>query len=135
MNGDALTTADSETLICQSHLEALISGHAEINGALVSTVDGFEVAARFADKKSAAKLSAMTSSLLALSEAICVESNVGKCIDMMIEASSGRLLLMDIPRPGSQLLLTALCDRDATLGQVLWAVRRCREQIAGALSG
>lgn len=124
----------SEEAICLKHIEALVETHIEIDGALVSTVDGFEVAAHLGGKQSAAKLSAMTSSLLALAQAICGESGIGACNDMLIEAAAGRLLLMDIPRPERQLLLAVLCDRDSTMGQVLWAARRCRDDIVVALN-
>jgi uncharacterized protein len=135
MSSEATSLANDEANVCQKLIQTMVEGHAEISGALVSTVDGFEVAAFLGGQQSAAKLSAMTSSMLALSEAICIESGIGRSVDMMVEANAGRLLLMDIPVASNQLLLTAICDRDTTLGQVLWAVRRCREQIALSLGG
>jgi uncharacterized protein len=55
---------------CQPLLDALCREHADIRGALVSTIDGFEVAASVNASVSPKKLAAMTSSLLALGEAI-----------------------------------------------------------------
>src|SRR5262245_33161389 len=118
-----------EQALCQSRLDLLVETSAEVNGALVSTVDGFEVAARVDRSLSPEKLSAMTSSLLALAEAISQESGIGNCRDLVIDASGGRVLLMDIPSRSRKLLLTVLCDRGATLGSVLWAARNTRESI------
>lgn len=123
----------TEAAICQKHIDALVGEHPAIGGAIVSTVDGFEVAASIAGSISAAKLSAMTSSLLALADAITSESGAGECLDMTIDAKYGRILLMDIPHVDRKLLLTVLCDTGVTLGQVLWAARKCREEIGGRL--
>jgi uncharacterized protein len=130
MNAVASAAGPTEASICQKYLDELVHTHTQINGAIVSTVDGFEVAARVAGSLSAAKLSAMTSSLLALAEAISAESDAGECRDMVIDASAGRILLMDIPNADRRLLLTVLCDSGTTLGQALWAARECREEIA-----
>ena len=92
-------------------------------------MDGFEIAASLDSSLSAAKLSAMTSSLLALSEAISRESALGVSRDMVIDAERGRLLLMEIPTNESRLLLTVLCDNAVTLGQVLWAVKAFRDDL------
>lgn len=134
MSERAILSFESEEAICLKLIEALVEERVEIDGAVVSTTDGFEVAAHLGGKQSAAKLSAMTSSLIALAQAISDESGIGACNDMLIEASAGRLLLMEIPRADRPLLLAVLCDRDSTMGQVLWAVRRCRDEIVAALN-
>jgi predicted regulator of Ras-like GTPase activity (Roadblock/LC7/MglB family) len=134
MSAATVSAIEFEEQICRARIDALVESRSEIDGAIVSTVDGFEVTASLRGELSAAKLSAMTSSLLALAEAISSESGIGACYDMVIEASGGRLLLMEIPRKDRQLLLTVLCDRESTMGQVLWAVRRCRDEIVEGLA-
>ncbi len=118
-----------ERALCQKHLDALIDAHPVINGALVSSIDGFEVAGHLRSSLSAATLSAMTSSQLALGEAICSETAMGACLNVVIEADQGRVLMLDIPNRRRKLLLTVLCGDDASLGSVLWPVRRCAEDI------
>lgn len=127
------SSAAMERAVCEASLDGLVSGNPEVGGALVSTVDGFEVAARMSEAISPQKLAAMTSSLLALAEAIANESAAGSCRDLVIDASEGRVLLMDIPGAQRKLLLTVLCDARATLGSVLWAARNTRESIGKAL--
>jgi predicted regulator of Ras-like GTPase activity (Roadblock/LC7/MglB family) len=123
-----------ETTIYQTHIDALMTLQPEISGVLISTVDGFEIASRLAPDKSAAKLSAMTSSLLALAEAMCSETGGGACHDLVIDAESGRVLLMELPHRTQKLVLAVLCSNKITLGQVLWAVRNCREHLARRLN-
>jgi predicted regulator of Ras-like GTPase activity (Roadblock/LC7/MglB family) len=115
------------------HLNALVSGHKEVLGALVSTVDGFEVAANVRATASVKKLAAMTSSLLALAEAMSQESEVGHCVDLVIEAGDGMVLMMDVPNEHRKLLLTVLCNKSATLGSVLWAARNTRNEICAEM--
>ena len=130
MNASVDTFGRTESAICQERIDTLLQAHPEISGAIVSTVDGFDVAAALRGNLSAAKLSAMTSTLLALGGAVTSESDVGECRDIVIEASSGRVLLMDIPHVTRKLLLMVLCGRGVTLGQVLWAARTCREELS-----
>lgn len=119
-----------ETAIYHSHIDALMALQPEITGALVSTVDGFEIASRLRPGMSAAKLSAMTSSLLALAEAMCAEAAGGACRDLVIDADAGRVLLMELPRRTQNLVFAILCTNKVTLGQILWAVRACREDLS-----
>lgn len=119
------------TAALQKQLDQFVENNPDILGCAVSTVDGFEVAASMKRPMSAAKLAAMTSSLLALAEAISSESEMGASKDLVIDAEKGRLLLMEIPTAGSRLLLTALCHNSATLGQVLWPVKALRNELQG----
>ncbi len=119
--------------ICQESVSALVAEHSDISGALVSTVDGFAVAAALRPRVSGDRLAAMTSSFVALAKAISHESGTGDCRDMVVEGSGGRVLLMDVPHDGQTLVLTVLCDATATLGQVLWAARQCRGEMSERL--
>ncbi|WP_165418340.1 roadblock/LC7 domain-containing protein [Dyella amyloliquefaciens] len=116
------------------HLDALMQQEQEICGAVVSTVDGFHVAARLTGSLSAEKLSAMASSLLAINEAVCRESSMGECRDLVVEASQGRILLMDVPHPAQKLILTVLCRAKTTMGKALWSARSCRESLGRVFS-
>ena len=120
--------------LCQPHLASLVGGSSEVLGALISTVDGFEVAAQLRPTASVQKLAAMTSSLLALAEAMSHEGEVGNCVDVVIEAADGMVLIMDVPNDRRRLLLTVLCNKVATLGSVLWAARNARTAIGADIS-
>jgi uncharacterized protein len=129
MNAISESPGRTERALCQKHLDALLDAYPEIGGALVSSIDGFEIAARLPATLSPATLSAMTSSQLALGEAICGETAMGACLNVVIEADRGRVLMLDIPNRRRKLLLTVLCGDGTSLGSVLWPVRRCAEEI------
>ena len=120
---------------CQAHLDALRHEHHGVAGTLLSTRDGFEVAASVDEAVSLNKLAAMASSLLALAEAVSREGAVGQCRDLVIESSAGLVLLMDVPSATHNAVLTVLCTEAAVLGRIRWAARNAREAIAQALDG
>lgn len=120
---------------CQAHLDELRYEHHGVAGTLLSTMDGFEVAASVGDRISPSKLAAMASSLLALAEAVSGEGAVGQCRDLVIESSAGLVLLMDVPSATHKAVLTVLCTEAAVFGRIRWAARNTREAIAQALDG
>lgn len=120
---------DSAREQCVEIIAKLVSSHEELLGALISSADGFEIAAVLPETHSPAKLAAMTSSLVALGEAVSDEAGVGGCVNVVIESQAGRLLLMDIPGD-SKSLLTVVSDNSTTLGHALWAVRECALELA-----
>lgn len=134
MIADTLTIGSIEASIYHTQIDALMIVQPEITGVLVSTVDGFEIASKLPASLSAAKLSAMTSSLLALAEAMCTDTANGPCRDLVIDAECGRILLMELPRRAQKLVLAVLCTSKLSLGQVLWAVRDCREELIRRLN-
>lgn len=118
---------------CQVHLDALRREHCEVAGTVLSTMDGFEVAASVGTKVSPRRLAAITSSLLSLAEAVSRESSVGQCRDLVIESSAGLVLMMDVPSATHRSVLTVLCSEPSVLGRVRWAARNAREAIAQTL--
>ena len=129
MNAIAEVNHAAETAVCQRHVDDLVMTHAEIRGAVIATTDGFEIAARVDANVSVAKLAAMISSLSALSEAVSRECDIGSCRDLVIDAENGRLLLMDASTAVRQRVLAVLSYNTQMLGQVLWAVRGCRDAV------
>jgi predicted regulator of Ras-like GTPase activity (Roadblock/LC7/MglB family) len=118
---------------CQAHLDALRREHREVVGTMLSTMDGFEVAASVSGHIAPKRMAAMASSLLALAEAVSRESSVGQCRDLVIESSAGLVLMMEVPSATHRSVLTVLCTEAAVLGRIRWAARQAREAIAQAL--
>lgn len=123
----------TERAMCQKHVEQLLSTAPGVIGVLVCSVDGFEVASRLRPPLTSERLSAMTSSQLALGEALCGETGAGACLNVVIEAEAGRLLMLSVPTRRRRLLLTVLCEHDSVLGSALWAARTCAQDIGRRL--
>lgn len=120
--------------ICERGIVDLLKGVPHTIGALIATIDGFDVAANLQPDLSAARLAAMSSSILAVANTMSTDSKLSQCRNLVIEADSGRILLMEIPAEGAELVLMVLCGPQANLGQLLWPVRQCSQALATQLN-
>ena len=119
--------------VCQLRIERFLTRAAEIEGILVSTRDGFEVASCLGRKMVPAKLAAMSSSMLAVADALAQSGGVQACDNIVIEGEQGRILLVGIKSEQHDLMITAFCSPQASLGRALWSLRECSKEIAQAL--
>ena len=107
----------------------------EITGAVavvISTADGFEVAARARDTSQSSRLSAMASSIAAIGAVIGEETLTGACRGIFIEADSGRIVMVEIRHPEHVLILTVVTDEQALLGAVTYSARQTALELANA---
>ena len=109
-----------------STLEELLSSNDAVYGALLSSIDGHPFASKARDEMAESKLSAMTSSCLALSEKIAVEAKQNGCDFVIIQNTNGYLV---IKRVGKKLVLTALADQSINLGMLLSAAKCAAEAL------
>lgn len=119
---------------CAVQLQWFMSQTSGVTAALVATTDGFEVASVLHQTLSAEKMAAMTSSILALGEAVLSEAELTDCKNVVIESGDGLIVMLAVGDTRSELLLSVIADKNAMLGQVLWAARRCCEQIRNAVA-
>lgn len=99
-------------------------------GAVLASVDGLPIADFVPPPRSASKLGAMTSALLALCDAAARESEVGTSQQIMLEGDQGRLIAMAVDFRDRACVLLVVACASKSLGQVLWAARQCRDEIA-----
>lgn len=117
---------------CLSHLQWFVSETSGVTAALVATTDGFEVSSVLHQALSAEKMAAMTSSILALGDAVLGEADLKDCQNVVIESGDGLIVMLAVGDARKELLLSVIADRNAMLGQVLWAARRCCSEIRAA---
>lgn len=104
-----------------------------INMAVLSTTDGFEVAAFHAERAASARIAAMGSSLQALSEAITREAGLKGGRRLVIESDDGCVLAIGIAESRPALSLVVVADRSASLGHLLWSAKICCGGLSRAL--
>jgi len=102
----------------------------DIYGAVISSVDGHLVLDVVKRELPVKKISAMTSSLMALGETVSKESDQGNCQYVSVINESGRVMVL---RVGDALTLTTLSTQDSNLGMVLSASTKATADIAEAL--
>ncbi|MDO8249894.1 MAG: hypothetical protein Q7T78_09295 [Rhodoferax sp.] len=100
--------------------EVLMRDIKGVKAVLVSTEDGFEVAARVENTAQIARLSAMASSLAALGAMAGDESRLGNCNSLIVEASEGFISIVQIRRDDVSFILSVIAGRDAVVGQALY---------------
>jgi uncharacterized protein len=127
--GKSLRAHPELAVRCEVYLRRFIATTSGVNAALVVTSDGFEVASVLHSSLSPDKIAAMTSSMLALGEAVLGEANLNNCKNVVIESESGLIIMLSIGDPTKELLLSVITNGHAMLGQVLWAARACCERV------
>ena len=114
------------------HLDALGAASRGISLAVLTSEDGFEVAAYRAAAISG-RIAAMSSSLQALSEAITREAGLAGSRGLVIEAETGNIVVLGITSTTPRLSLAVVASKDETLGALLWAARNCCKSLEQAL--
>lgn len=99
-------------------------------GALISTVDGHEIAYSLKRDLPTHKISTMNSSLLALGESIARESLQQLCQFVILENSDGRVVSL---RVNDILMLTCISSKSTNLGMLLSAGRNTADSLAKIL--
>ena len=95
----------------------------EVKGAkavVIATEDGFEVASRAENTAQTSRLSAMASSFSALGTLVGEESQLGECNSVIIDASEGLILILQVRLASVVLTMCVITGRDAVTGQVLY---------------
>jgi uncharacterized protein len=106
-------------------LETLVDATPGVTFAVLTTVDGFDIAAHPQGDSSAQRLAAMSSSLQALSEAMINETGLAGVRNLVIESNGGTIIVLGVGQLKPRLSLTVVARGDETLGRLLWAAREC----------
>jgi predicted regulator of Ras-like GTPase activity (Roadblock/LC7/MglB family) len=114
-----------------THLQNLVNANSGIKLAVVTSGDGFEIAAHPA-RPVTQKIAAMSSSLQALSEAIAKEAGLADSRSVVIESASGTIVVLGlavVPR----MSLAVVASGDEILGRLLWLARNCCAELERSL--
>jgi uncharacterized protein len=107
------------------HLQEFVDSNSEVTLAVLTSSDGFEIAAHPRGLPVAKRIAAMSSSLQALSEAIVREAGLGHSRNLIIESDGGTVVILGIANTTSRLSLAVMATGNEILGRLLWASRHC----------
>jgi predicted regulator of Ras-like GTPase activity (Roadblock/LC7/MglB family) len=113
------------TVEAQRQIERFVLTNQRVTLAVLTSADGFEIAAHSPQQNATQRIAAMASSLQALSEALARESGVANSRNLIIEAEAGLILVLGLALATPRLSLTVVAAGDGVLGQLLWASRQC----------
>ncbi|HTU66182.1 MAG TPA: roadblock/LC7 domain-containing protein [Steroidobacteraceae bacterium] len=114
-----------------ARLQVLVQENPGIKLAVVTSGDGFEIAAHPAGPVTQ-KIAAMSSSLQALSEAIAREAGLKDSRSLVVESENGTIVILGIavvPR----LSLAVVASGEEILGRLLWLARNCCTELERTL--
>lgn len=117
---------------CNRALDELMQDIKGVKAVVVSTEDGFEVAARVENTAQIARLSAMASSLAALGAMAGEESRLGVCESLIMQATDGLISIVQVRRPDVSLIVSVVTGRDAVTGQVLYFSKKAAMSLQNA---
>jgi predicted regulator of Ras-like GTPase activity (Roadblock/LC7/MglB family) len=110
-------------------LDKLLATAPALTGAVLSRSDGFEVLSRTRAEVPVSRVSALSSSMMALSQAALREVGMNSGGSVLVEGPDGKLLLLAVPLQGRPLVLAAIGGPDLVTGTLLWAARDCVRQL------
>lgn len=113
------------TEAARRQLESFVTGNPGTKLAILTSGDGFEIAAHPRGLSTVQRLAAMSSSLQALSEALVQESGLTRIRNLIIETDGGTVIVLGVGKVTPRLSLTVVASGDEVLGRLLWASREC----------
>ncbi|WP_428718514.1 roadblock/LC7 domain-containing protein [Undibacterium curvum] len=108
----------------QAAIDLVLAEVRSVKAVVISTGDGFEVAARVEDATQITRMSAMASSLSALGALAGEENGLGDCKNMIIESESGKLVILQVQRGADTFILSVIAGSDAVIGQILFFAKQ-----------
>jgi uncharacterized protein len=114
----------------EQELALLTGGTSGVIAAVVSTTDGFDVAAKVENTAQVSRLSAMASSMAAIGQVVGQETGVGKEKSVIVEAEGGYVIMVGIRNLGFPMILSVVAQQGAVFGQVLYSTKQAALRLA-----
>jgi uncharacterized protein len=115
------------------HLESFANSNNGVLLTVLTTSDGFEVAAHPADSGTAARIAAMSSSIQALSEALTREAGLSANRSLILETDTGTVVVIGLAETSPKMSLAVVATGSELLGKLLWATRNLCKALESSL--
>jgi predicted regulator of Ras-like GTPase activity (Roadblock/LC7/MglB family) len=116
----------------EKQLSEFVAANPDISLAVLTSSDGFEVAAH-PKLPMGQRIAAMSSSLQALSEAIAREAGLSRSRNLIVESDNGTIVVLGVPNITPRLSLAVVASGSEILGRLLWATRTCCAALSSTL--
>lgn len=101
-----------------------------VMGAVIATVDGFDIATAAMSTEEGTKLSALSSSVSAIGDMATLEVGTGNHHQSItIEGDDGYIVILSIPHAVSPLILSVAASKEAMLGKLMYYARKVAEDM------
>jgi uncharacterized protein len=126
--------SDRELAECSAILAEHISEHPFTSAILLCSEDGFEVASEALEPDAMKRLAAMTSSMVALGDAIARELSLGDGQNLALECAQGRVVMQAVHTERGRVLLASIARNEMSLVDVVRAVDSTNARLLLTLS-
>ena len=114
-------------------LESFAKSNPGVLLTVLTTSDGFEVAAHPVDSATAARIAAMSSSIQALSEALAREAGLSANRSLILETDTGTVVVLGLAETSPKMSLAIVATGTELLGKLLWASRNLAKALENSL--
>jgi uncharacterized protein len=126
-----MKVSDKLSKKAQTQLRALMDGSNGVLAVVVSSVDGFDVAATARNPEQVARMAAMASSISAIGSVIGQETQLGANRGITLNIDRGYVVMVEVPHPTTPMILSVVADTNAVLGQLNYMARATASALAG----
>ena len=120
------------TMQADKTLETLMGEVQGAVSAVLSTVDGFAVAAKTDTEEQGARVAAMASSISAICSVVGEETEVGAHQSITIQSENGYVVMVQVAHAVQPMILNLVANKTAVLGQMIYFARQAANQLAKA---
>jgi uncharacterized protein len=110
-------------------IDELRQSTGSVQSVVVSSEDGFQVAAISDSEATASRVAAMAGSMAALGAMASRESGLGHSKTLILECDLGLIVMVQASHREATLTLTVVSKKDAIMGQLLYACRNAARQL------
>lgn len=125
-----LTLNENQSAVVKKMFSELLESHSSFLMLILASVDGHALSVQGRETASAARIAAITSSLLGLSAALAKEVVQGEPQFMIADNSEGYVVALKINK---FFTLTGLASRQGSLGMLLSSLKRSAEGLVSVL--
>lgn len=110
---------------CEEELKTYASNYPSVEMVLLATPDGFEISSYTTNKAhNANKLSAVGSSLLALSNSLVNELKLKSCKSVVLDAEKGKIYISSIKNMHHMIVLMIQATETSSLGNIVYGAEK-----------
>ena len=124
--------SDAVSAAAQGEVERIVRDVQGVIVAVISTLDGFEVASAMRGKSDPARVAAMSSSIFAISDVVADEACLGRQNSVIIQAQSGFAIFCGVPRRDVELVVNVVAGEEAVLALSLYRAVEVARKLARA---
>lgn len=121
---------DSVVVAALAQAELLMASLGGVVAVVISTADGFDVAAKARDPAQVSRMAAMASSMSAIGQVVGQESMLGAHRSITLDAEHGFVVMIEVRRDDVPLIMSIVTTRGALLGQILYGANQAAAALA-----